>query len=345
MENQEQQPEARPLSRQEKQSRIIEEKIARLREVRGLPLADVKGYVYRETWEGGRQALPPVEDILYDHEIGLRYGPGKYMVTYHIELDDGTKKMQSERYNIGPEYLQLHLDDCQMTGRRSFINPNTLVQGAQMSQGGGLMDLLTEEKAKGLLGILGALKMVLGNGGQNDQVETLKAVLDGNNKVLAAALSGGRGGGGLPSELITLLFDRATKPQRQENSAALLRDQLDLFKEIQVISNPAAAAAQRAQDDEETERSRNPMEKMIEKALEYLPGLLEKFNGNETAAAQHLKKTNFIVSSYLKKPDVARAFFDAVSRDHGQAAAERWAAGFGFNPSQFVNNGPGVINL
>jgi hypothetical protein len=334
-------------TRDEKRNRVIEEKISRLREIRGMALEEITGYVYRETWEGGRQALPPVEEILLDHEIGLRYGPGKYIVTYHLILDDGSRKMQTERYNIGPEYTQLHLDDCRATGRRSFIDGAAMVAGAPRP-GPGIMDFLNEDKAKGLLAIAGVLKMILGgNGAQGDQVETLKAVLDGNNKVLAAALQGRGGSGGMPPELITLLFDRATKPEKRENPAALLRDQMDLFKEIQVLSNPAAAAAQRAQEDEEEERSRHPMQKMIEKALEYLPGLLEKFNGNETAAAQHLKKTNFLVSSYLKKPDVARAFFDAVARDHGADAAARWAAGFGLNAAQFQTQSaaPGVIQL
>jgi len=351
MENQEQQPQAqqpeqvRPMSRQEKQNKILEDKIERLRTARGLPIMDIKGYVYRESWEGGRQALPPIDDILFDHEIGLLYGPGKYVVTYHYELEDGSKKMLSERYNIGPEYTQLHLEHCQSIGRQSFINPSTFLPGQQKPQPG-LMDLFTEDKAKGLLAILGALKMVLGNGsGNNDQVETLKAVLDGNNKVLAAALGGRSGGGGRPNELITLLFDRATKPQRQENPAALLRDQLDLFKEIEVIRNPQAAALQAQQIQEEEDRNMSPIQKMIEKAMEHLPALLERFGGNEQAAAQHLKKTNFLVSSYLKKPDVAKAFFAAVEKDQGRAAAERWAAGFGFNPAQFSQQGPGVIHL
>ena len=304
----------------------------RLRELRGQNFEEVTGYCYRETWEGKKQALPGCSSILMDHEIGLMFGPGLYMVAYHYADPTGTG-IHTERYNIGPEYEQLHIEHCNQTGQRCYIDRNAKISGMN-APAFQLSDLLNEDKAKGILGLLAAVKMFMAPQGANSEVETLKAVLDGNNKLLVAALGGRGQSGGIPDNLITLLFDRATKPaavSRESNPLNAFKEQLDIFKEIKILTDPQAAAA--AAESEKVE-SMGPMDKLIEKGLEMLPAVLEKFGGNEAAAAADLKK-NFLLRSYLNNPKTAKKFFVAVAADYGQAAAERWAQGFGINPQIF----------
>ena len=105
-----------------------------------------------------------------------------------------------------------------------------------------------------------------------------------------------------------------------------LREQLDLFHEIREAVAPAPAPVQQSENA-------GPMQFFIDKAIELFPAILEKFNGNETAAAQAIKKENFLVRSMMKKPDVQKSFYRAAVENYGEQRADNIARGFGINPA------------
>ena len=309
-------------SRDQRKQRELSEKIDQLNSLRGLDFEEVIGYVYREVFGGGRQALPPVENIASDHDFGQLYGPGKYMVLYEVVLEDnGERVKRTIRYNIGPEYAAIHKQYCLENNRPCLLDS----YGQQGGRGPGfqISDYLTEDKVKGLIGLLGAVKMILGS--RNDsESETLKFMLEQQSKTLQAVLTQKPAASSMPDTLVSEAFKLLTHRQEPKNHLATMREQLDFMRDLQGITNPAPIVE---------EKELSPLEKLFEKALEIIPGLLQQHNGNIEKAAAAAKKQHPFITSFLKNRDAQRGAYSGLVKKYGKEAADRWAAGFGIDPS------------
>ena len=309
-------------TREQRKEKELGEKLDALNQLRGIDFDEVMGYVYREVMHGGRQALPPLESIAFDHEIGLLYGPGRYNVLYEVTAADGQKTRRSVRYHIGQEYAPLHRQYCQENGR-----PCSLDQLQPQRPGLAFGDFLTEEKAKGLIALLGAVKMVLGGRG-DDQAETLKFMLDQQQKTLAAVLQSKPAAQAFPESLMTEAFKMLSRRAEPSDSMGGVRNQLELFREMQAIVNPPPVI--------ESREDAGPMEKLIEKALEILPSFLAQHNGNIPQAAAAAKKKNPLLISFLKNKDAQRGAYAGLLKRYGRAEADKWAVSFGLDPSNLA---------
>ena len=311
-------------TREQRKARELSDKLDNLNQLRGLDFDELVGYVYREILHGGRQSLPPLENIALDHEMGLMYGPGRYFVLYDVTMENGEHIKKSVKYNIGPEYAEMHRRFCLENGRPCFLD----LQQAQRPQGMALADFFTEDKAKGLIALLGAVKMVLG--GRNDeQSETLKYMLDQQTKTLNILLTNKAAAPSMPDALVSEAFRMLTKRQEPANPLADMRTQLDFMRDLQSIVNPGQAAP-------ETEKEMGMVEKLIEKALEVLPAFLAQHNGNIEKAATAAKKQNPLVMSFLKNKDAQRGAYSGLVKKFGQSAADQWARSFGLDPSMLA---------
>lgn len=304
---------ARPATKEERELARLQARIEQIHELRGMDADEVTAYVYRESTHSGRTALPPHDQILQDHELGLIYGPGRYYVSYVVHLMDGTKTSANMRYNIGREYMPLH---------RAYCAENGLPCLADMqaeAPRGGFADLLTREKVESIAGIAGLLKSILAP--NNQAIEMLQA------QQIEMIRSMGGQKQNLPEALLVEAFKslKPAAPAPALPAPPSLREQLDLFHEIREIAAPAPAPA--PQEDQ------GPMQFFIDKAMDLFPAILEKFNGNETAAAEAIKRENFLVRSMMKKPDVQKSFYRAALENYGEQRADNIARGFGINPA------------
>lgn len=325
--------EKRPTSRKERQQAEMEQRIKKLSTLRGNEsIYDIVGYPYREIVGAKRSSLPPVDNFLEDHELGLMYGPGKYVVVYKyvdpISGDEDGEQCSTISYQIGAEYAQLHRDHCQLTGQPCFLDSRAQIPGMHQQQESGLSSLLNEDKMKGIIGLLGAVKMLLGN---NDNGGAYRDQLENQTKLLQAVLTRGQtGGNGISETLISTAFNRLLEPPRQDDPRKILSDQLELFSKFDALRNPEAARERQEQDEE---RMKSPIERMIDKAMDFLPVFLERFNGDERQAAIQLKKEHPEAKMMLASPKMRQLFYEAVCREHGQLSADKWAQGLGIDPS------------
>ncbi len=320
-----------PLTRAERQLNEIEKRMERLALLRGNDsIYDVKGYVYRENVGGERTALPPVTDFMEDDSLGRLYGSGKYLVNYRFidPLTNDESKSVSFHYSIGAEYNQLHRDYCAQTGTPCYLDSRTMIPGQGLPSEGFLSSILNEDKIKGLAALVAVLKTVMGNNGSSD----LKDILSENYKLLGIAIGGGKAQqkDNITERLLEASLAKVLKP---ENPRAQIREQLDFMKEMQELTRPAVfSGAQESTDEQEKESS--PMDKVIGLAMEHLPAFLERFGNDERKAAQQVKKEYPAANLMLMSAKTRQSFYNALVAEHGQESADRWAQGFGIDPSK-----------
>ncbi len=319
------------LSRAEREENAILKKIDSIRELRGADFDEIDAYVYRQSWgDGGNISLPKLHQILEDYDLGMIYGPGKYLVTYVYTDAAGETKKKQIKYNLGAEFAEVHRKYCAENGLPCYLRNDTLIPGQSQSlpapAGLKLGDLLNKEKLEGLIMLAGTLKQFLG--GSNDKlIEMQSKMIQGMmtqqqppimNEIMGAAVKN------------LLNPPRPAAAQAAAGPLAGVREQLSLFNELRETFAPESAPAA---------AEGGTMSRIVEMVLPMLPALLEKFGGNiEAAAAAQMK--NPIVKSYLKDTKTQKELFQAIAQQQGIEAAKSWAAGFGLDPAQFAPRGP-----
>lgn len=328
-------------TREERQHEAMEARLDRLAELRGDAIEDVVGYVYRETWGSDKTSLPPIRGVLEDHELGLLYGPGRYIVSYRFvdlskirDEDDETelgylkKSSTTIRYSIGPEYADLHREDCATHGRKCYLDSRASIPGFESPKETGLMSVFKDDNIKGVMAFLTVLKQFFPSHGGSDD---LRVMLAENTKIIQAMANGNRNASGmLPEKILELTMTKMLERPEQKSPGALLKEQMDIFDMIESRRNPEASERRREQEEE---RMKTPFDKLIEKAMDVLPVFLAKFDGDESKAAAAVKRENPMASVMLRSPVAQKAFYRATVEKHGQLAADRWASAFGIDPS------------
>lgn len=320
------------LSREERNNIRLIERLEQIHKMRGQEVPEVVGYVYRDNWDATKSALPPVRAILLDHEFGALYGPGRYSVSYfkREELEDGNlsglEKFGTVTYNISAEFAPVHVEFCRENGRTPQLDSRAIIPGMQQPQQNGLADLLTPEKMKAAAGFLAALKEITGSGNQNQsqlfQLTTELIRANGRNPQQA---------GGVGDSVVQEALKMIAAPRHQDNPMKALRDSVETLRDLQTLTNPAAAAAL---EEEKEEKKMTYTEKMISQALDALPQLLQAFGGNVKAAAQQAKQDNPFQTSMIKaSPKLQREFYTQCSARYGRNHADQWALGLGLDPS------------
>jgi len=320
--------ENKPITREERQLIEIENRMARLQELRGNnALYDVRGYCYRETLGSEKTALPPVTDFLEDHQIGVMFGPGKYVVNYHFFGLDGDKKAQrSFTYNIGPEYAVLHREHCTQTGAPCWLDAQTRIPGISGQSESLLSVILSKDKLEGVAALLAMVRAFFPANSSNSD---LKDILAENYKLLGTAIGAGKGqkNDTISDKIVELSVARMME---KPNPKKEMLEQLDFVNQIREMTAPAPY---REEPPAMTEEKTGPFDKMINLAMEHLPAFLERFGGDEQRAAQQIKKENPAASIMLMNPSARKAFYSAMVTEHGQESADKWARGFGIDPA------------
>lgn len=328
--SEQQEPEKR-LTRAERQSAKMEERIKKLSKLRGNEdIEEIIGYVYRENLTGKRTSLPPVKSFLEDHQVGVIYGPGEYAIVYkYIDIVSGLTEEECTTipYSIGPEYAEIHREHCAQTGQKCYLDSRAVIPG-QERQESVFTSFLNEDKIKGLIGLLGAVKMILGN---DDKSADLRAMLDSNTKLLASAI-GSKGGNSFPDQLMTMTMTKLLEGPKETSPAKVMKEQLELFQSLETLRNPQLA---QQREEQEQERMKSPIEKTIDKVLEHLPAFLARFDGDEQKASQQLKREHPEAHLLKFRPEYASALYVATAKKYGIMSADKWALGLGIDPNKY----------
>lgn len=316
--------ETRPKTREEREIKRLETRVSRIAALKNRAdlSDDVIAYVYHERRDDeSRTTAGRIRAVLDDYEFGIRFGPGKFFVVYNFTDQEGRESSTSIHYSTGPEFLEPYRQYC-AENSLPFVDRTT----AQKPSGGGVLDLLDRGRVEALAGLAGLAKQVFNPGGGQEQ-------LFAQNARLMEMLATRSNNPGLSDQIVIESIKSMRQPASAQAAALpppspreMMREQLDFLRDLQEV---------REVTQPKDEKEAGPMQFLIEKALEILPSILEKHNGNETAAAQALKQQNFFVRSMLQKPDVQKSFYRAAVENYGPESAARWARGFGIDPAKF----------
>lgn len=320
-------------TRAEKKSRLLAEKIERIRALKGMDAEDIKGYVYRIGTSNKRVALPCVYEILEDFDFGTIYGPGSFQVIYQIEMDGEDKPItKSEYYHIGPEFADLHRQYCLENGVKCYYGQQELSTSINKFSFG---DLFQKEKIESAMMIMGFIREMFSN---NSQTEIFKALQENNREFMKVLASQTK-----PQSIPERLLDHSIMQLTQAGKSNPLEDfksQLDMFETFKGLTE---ATVER---DE-----MGPIQKMLEKGIEHLPELMEMFKGDARAAGQHFaQEQDPLAKMLLKNPKYRAEAIKAIKRKIGQEKATAFESGYNgespANPSsEKSHKANGVITL
>jgi hypothetical protein len=320
----------------ERQERIALEKVEAIFAMRGdYDDGQLIGYVYREDLQGSRYSCAPATRALDDHEFGIIYGPGDYSVQYFQRPDDGgrLKHVRSLRYHIDSSYLDLHEKYCAEHGLTPRAGKLTRGTNSQSLGGPNLAAVLDPKNMQGYAQFLGVLKTIMAPPGED--ARTLQMLMAQNTELIRS-LAAPRAGGTSDTILIEALRILKTGSGKNGSDFQEMLQNLGQIKEVMSGFLPAPAGAA---EREEIETTESPMEKMINKALDHLPVLLQAYNGNVQAAAAAAAgdKKNKLTGLLIKNsPALQQQFYGAMVERFGREHADQWAAAYGIAPPNIL---------
>lgn len=284
---------------------------------------EIEGKIYRKTKPEdsiGRmsfEAIAKVCEKVDEDWIGRHFGSGNYFIKWTFRKGD-RKELRQKHYSIGAEYDK-------------FIKPSApavsgAVPGFSGLDLGGLLGSLTVEK---IAAIGSAIKLV--------------------KDIFAPPPA--------PVDITKLLEIIATNSNKQSVSDAIVIESMRAMK--QQNTQPPQTLAQQIADfralketfkDEfsnDSAEGGDEMNFLLEKAIEYLPLLLQKKNNDFRAVGAEARENPLIKSIISSNPELTQKFFEQARATYGDAAVQQLAAGFGLkatiipaNTAEGVQNGP-----
>lgn len=257
--------------------------------------AEIIGRVYRisQNQNGGKKFLTAcgkIDDVYDDDDLGNRFGSGRYQVAYDLVTDDGKHIKKTAYYNIGEEY------DRKV--------PPSSVETAQLGGLSTILSGISPEKVTALLACVKAVKELFAPPPPPPPID-LNAV---------AALVGAMNKS--PSDAIVTACLRGMQETTRPNV-------LQQIKELKEVKDAIA-------DDTEINAGGGSMDMILKAAMEYLPSILQKKNGDfEQVGAEVLKNNKAIANVVLSDKALTTKFFNAAVKKYGVENANKLAAGFG----------------
>jgi hypothetical protein len=282
---------------------------------------EIEGKIYRKTKPEdsiGRmsfEAIAKVCEKVDEDWIGRHFGSGNYFIKWTFRKGD-RKELRQKHYSIGAEYDK-------------FVKPSApavsgAVAGVSGLDLGGLFGSLTVEK---IAAIGSAIKLV--------------------KDIFAPPPPPA------PVDITKLLEIIATNSNKQSVSDAIVIESMRAMKNTQ----PPQTLAQQIADfralketfkDEFTNDSTeggDEMNFLLEKAIEYLPLLLQKKNNDFRAVGAEARENPLIKSIISSNPELTQKFFEQARATYGDAAVQQLAAGFGLKATIITaQTGEGVKN-
>lgn len=322
-------------TREEKRQRLLNEHFDEIQNLRGFEFDYISANVYRESLSGANVSLPKFENqILDDQEIGAKYGPGKYLVVYRWKNDDSEKWGRKEiRYNIGAEFDHIHREYCKDSGQPCYLDARTNIPGnLPPPQQMNFLELLQREKIESLAALAALIRKLFERPESGESKNMMELF-----KVMVPAMLSNNKPAGNNDQLLNLLVTKAIDAPKVD-PLTQMREMLALTGELKEIAQVEATPAQIQ------EKEPDKVDKLIELAVNMLPGLVEKFGGSIEAAAA-AQKSNPLVNSYTKNGEKIKQAFNLICAKYGREYALRWVAGFGLDPAQFGGSTPQVRTI
>lgn len=267
---------------------------------------EIEGKIYRKTKPEdsiGRtsfEAIAKVSEMVDEDWIGRHFGGGNYFVKWTFRQGE-RKELRQKNYFVGSEYDK-------------YVKPAAAPVNAQPESAGGFnlntfLGSLTVEKIAAIGGAVKMLRDFLAPPPPPPQIDVAKLleIMVANNQKTT------------PSDaIVTACLTTLQKPQQPQS----IVEQVTQFK--------ALKEALKDEYHEHDAEEGGEMNFLLEKALEYLPLLLQKNNNNFAAVGAEASENPMIKGIINSKPELTQKFFEAAREQYGDAAVQQLARGFGY---------------
>lgn len=268
---------------------------------------EIEGRIYRKTKPEdsiGRmsfEAIAKVNEIVDEDWIGRHFGGGNYFVKWTFRQGD-RKEIRQKNYAVGPEY-----DKFVKETAPAVSGAVPAVSGLDL---GGILGSLTVDKIAVIGATIKQIKELFSpppppQPAPVDITKLLEIMVANNQK-------------NTPSDaIVTACLTSLQKPQQPQNSIAQQIADFNALKEI-------------FKDDSTNNAEGGEMSFLLDKALEYLPLLLQKNNNNFTAVGAEARQNPLVNSIITSNPELTQKFFQTAREQYGDAAVKELARGFGY---------------
>lgn len=267
---------------------------------------EIEGKIYRKTKPEdsiGRmsfEAIGKVNEIIDEDFLGRHYGGGNYFVKWTFRSGD-RKEVRQKNYAVGSEYDKFV---------RQAAAPSQTTQ--ETPAGFNLNSFLGSLTVEKIAAIGGAVKMIrdfLAPPQPALNVEKLLEIMVANNQKST------------PSDaIVTACLTSLQKPPQPAQSLA---QQIADFKALKETFKDEFSS--------ETDEGENSMSWILEKALEYLPIMLQKNNNNFEAVGVEARENPMIKGIINSNPELTQKFFETAREQYGDDAVRQLATGFGYS--------------
>lgn len=272
---------------------------------------EIEGKIYRKTKPEdsiGRmsfEAIAKVCEKVDEDWLGRHFGSGNYFIKWTFRKGD-RKEIRQKHYSIGAEYDKFIKPDAP-----SMQTAPATLSGLDL---GGLLGSLTVDKIAAIGGAIKAIKEIFAPPPtvQPDFTKLLELIIANNQK-------------NTPSDaIVTACLTSLQKPQPQQSSISQQIADFNALKEI-------------FKDDSTNNAEGGEMSFLLEKALEYLPLLLQKKNNDFRAVGAEVRENPLVNSIITSNPELTQKFFQTAREQYGDEAVKQLARGFGYEAT-IVNN-------
>lgn len=272
---------------------------------------EIEGKIYRKTKPEdsiGRmsfEAIAKVCEKVDEDWLGRHFGSGNYFIKWTFRKGD-RKEIRQKHYSIGAEY-----DKFIKPAAPAMQSAPATLSGLDL---GGLLGSLTVDKIAAIGGAIKAIKEIFAPPPttQPDFTKLLELIIANNQK-------------NTPSDaIVTACLTSLQKPQPQQSSISQQIADFNALKEI-------------FKDDSTNNAEGGEMSFLLEKALEYLPLLLQKKNNDFRAVGAEVRQNPLVNSIITSNPELTQKFFQTAREQYGDEAVKQLARGFGYKAT-IVNN-------
>lgn len=280
---------------------------------------EIEGKIYRKTKPEdsiGRmsfEAIAKVCEKVDEDWIGRHFGSGNYFIKWTFRKGD-RKELRQKHYSIGAEY-----DKFVKETAPAVSGSVPAVSGLDL---GGLLGSLTVDKIAAIGSAIKLVKDIFAPPPQPAPIDITKLleIMVANNQK------------NTPSDaIVTACLSSLQKPQQPQNSIAQQIADFNALKEI-------------FKDDSTNNAEGGEMSFLLDKALEYLPLLLQKNNNNFTAVGAEARQNPLVNSIITSNPELTQKFFQTAREQYGDAAVKELARGFGYEATVIPAQNQNEVN-
>lgn len=244
-----------------------------------------------------REFLERVDYFVEEEYLADKWGGGSYVVRYQYKKD-GERKSTSLSFRISDIYKGSNV-----------AAPTVAAPATKTGFLGDFLQDLTTQKVAGMVALVEGVKKIFAP--SIDMTEVLKLAAAPRTPSIGEAV-------------VLKALEGVNKPAQVATPAPSIIAQIKEVAQIkELLGN---------NNNEDENRGGDEMSVIAKIALNLLPEILKKNNGNYEAAGASVKNNPAVVDALRADPELAGEFLNAVanSKNYGVEAAKKLALGFGY---------------